>query len=144
MKSNLQVMQATYEKLLNGFMEASQDSFSKLEKAVNRIDRIDEHLGRISDKLLSEKIGSSRDLLNLGSARAILRSGRILNNGRNEEIAGESNNSPRERKNEEKGIPIQEDIEGGRIQILDEMNRLGVEKKFINKRYKEKVEEYLK
>ncbi|KAI9194875.1 hypothetical protein LWI28_009852 [Acer negundo] len=117
MKSNLQVMQATYEKLLNGFMEASQDRFSKLEKSVNRIDG---HLWRIADKLLSGNIGSSRDSLNLGIPRAILRSGRIVNNGRNEEIAGESNNSPRERKDEEKRIPVQEDIEGGRIQIPNE------------------------
>ncbi|KAI9195795.1 hypothetical protein LWI28_018082 [Acer negundo] len=76
MKSNLQVMQATYEKLLNGFMEASQDRFSKLEKAVNRI----------VDKLLSGNIRSSRDSLNFGSARAILRSGRIVNNGRNKVV----------------------------------------------------------
>ncbi|KAI9153369.1 hypothetical protein LWI28_010317 [Acer negundo] len=116
MKSNFQVMQATYEKLLHGFMEASRDRFSKLEKAVNRIDG---QLGRIADKLLSRKIESSRDSFNLGSARAILRSGRIMNNGRNEEIAEESNNSPRERKDEKKGIPVLEDIEGGRIQILD-------------------------
>ncbi|KAI9190993.1 hypothetical protein LWI28_001906 [Acer negundo] len=32
-----------------------------------------------------------------------------------------SNNSPRERNDEEKGIPVQEGIEGGRIQILDEV-----------------------
>ncbi|KAI9197006.1 hypothetical protein LWI28_028949 [Acer negundo] len=116
-----QVMQATYEKLLNRFMEASQDRFSKLEKAVNIIDG---HLVRIADKLLSGKIGSSRDLLNLGSARAILRSGRIVDNGRNEEIVGEINNSPRERKDKEKWIPVQEDIEGGRIQIPDELETL--------------------
>ncbi|KAI9173708.1 hypothetical protein LWI28_005170 [Acer negundo] len=121
MKSNLQVMQATYEKLLNGFMEASQDRFSKLEKAVNRIDG---HLGRIVNKLLSGKIGSSMDSFNLGSATAILRSGRIMKNGRNEEIMGESNSSPRKRKDEEKGIPVQEDIEGGRIQIPDEVETL--------------------
>ncbi|KAI9165953.1 hypothetical protein LWI28_023561 [Acer negundo] len=118
MKRNLQVMQATYEKLLNGFMEASQDRFSKLEKAVNKIDR---HLGRIMDKVLNREIGSSRDLLNLGSARTILRSGRIMNNGRNGEITGVSNNSPRDRNDEEKGILVQEDIEGGRIQISDKV-----------------------
>ncbi|KAI9159748.1 hypothetical protein LWI28_001538 [Acer negundo] len=101
MKRNLQVIQVTYEKLLNGFVEASQDRFLKLEKAVNIIDG---HLGRIADKVLNREIGSSRDSLNLGSARSILRSGRIMNNGRSEEITDKSNNSPRERNNEEKGI----------------------------------------
>ncbi|KAI9196805.1 hypothetical protein LWI28_027177 [Acer negundo] len=61
-------------------------------------------MGRIADKLLSGKIGSSRDSLNLGSARVILRSGRIVKNGRNEEIMGESNNSPMEKKDEERGF----------------------------------------
>ncbi|KAI9182598.1 hypothetical protein LWI28_027044 [Acer negundo] len=121
MKRNLQVMQAMYEKLLKGLKEASQDRFSKLERAINRIDG---HLGRIADKVLNRNIESSKDSLNLGSAMAILRSGRIVNNGRNEEITGERNNSPRERNDEKKGIPVQEDIEGGRIQISDEIETL--------------------
>ncbi|KAI9176957.1 hypothetical protein LWI28_009203 [Acer negundo] len=103
MNRNLQVIQATYKKLLNGFMEASQDRFSKLEKAVNRIEG---HLGRIEDKVLNREIVSLRDSLNLECARAILRSGRIVNNGRNEEIIDESNNAPRERNDEEKGILV--------------------------------------
>ncbi|KAI9173503.1 hypothetical protein LWI28_002360 [Acer negundo] len=43
-KRNLQDTQATYKKLLNGFMKASQDRFSKLEKSVNRIEG---HMGKI-------------------------------------------------------------------------------------------------
>ncbi|KAK1568231.1 hypothetical protein Q3G72_021973 [Acer saccharum] len=85
MKRNLQDTQATYEKLLNGFMETSQD----------------------------------RDSLNLSSSGAILRSGRIVNNGRNEETMDESNKTPRERNDEEKGILVREDTEGGKVKILD-------------------------
>ncbi|KAI9165843.1 hypothetical protein LWI28_021565 [Acer negundo] len=70
----------------------------------------------IADKVLNREIGSSRDSLSL----AILRSGRIVINGRNEEITDERNNSPKERNGEEKRIPVWEGIEGGRIQILDE------------------------
>ncbi|KAI9157276.1 hypothetical protein LWI28_019684 [Acer negundo] len=51
MKRNLQAMQATYEKLLNGFMEASQGRFSKLEKAINRIDG---HWGELRTSLEEE------------------------------------------------------------------------------------------
>ncbi|KAK1591427.1 hypothetical protein Q3G72_007628 [Acer saccharum] len=117
-KRNLQVAQAAYEKLLNGFMEASQDRFSKLEKSMNRIEG---HIGRIADRVLNREFGSSKDSLNLGNARSILRSGRIVNNGRNEEFTNERNTSPRERNDEEKRIPDREDIEDGRIQILDEV-----------------------
>ncbi|KAK1564659.1 hypothetical protein Q3G72_008247 [Acer saccharum] len=129
MKRNLQVTQAAYEKLLNGFMEASQDRFmeasqdrfSKLERSINRIER---NMGRIVDRVLNREFGSSRDSLNLGSARAILRSGRIVNNGRNEEVTevtDESNTSSRERNDEEKRISDRENIKDGRIQIPDEV-----------------------
>ena len=67
MKRNLQDTQATYEKLLNGFMETSQDCFSKLEESIKRIEW---HIGKISDKVLNCEIGSSRDSFNLDSARA--------------------------------------------------------------------------
>ncbi|KAK1551261.1 hypothetical protein Q3G72_032997 [Acer saccharum] len=118
MKRNLQATQAAHEKLLNGFMEASQDRFSKLEKSINKIKG---HMGRIADRVLNREFGSSKDSLNLGSVRAILRSERIVNNGRNEEVTDESNTSPRKRNDEVKRIPDREDIEDGRIQILDEV-----------------------
>ncbi|KAK1588755.1 hypothetical protein Q3G72_026701 [Acer saccharum] len=121
MKRNLQVTQVAYEKLLNGFMEASQYRFSKLEKSIYRIEG---HMGRIADRVLNREFGSSKDSLNLGSARAILRHGRIVNNRKNEDVTNESNTSPRERNDEEKRIPDREDIEDGRIQILDEMRKI--------------------
>ncbi|KAK1548437.1 hypothetical protein Q3G72_010551 [Acer saccharum] len=95
-------------------MEASQDRFSKLENSVKRIEG---HIGRIADKVLNGEIGSSSDSLHLGSAKAILRSGRIVNNRRNEEQIEESNKTPREKNDEEKEIPAREDIEGERIQV---------------------------
>ncbi|KAK1564621.1 hypothetical protein Q3G72_007259 [Acer saccharum] len=117
MKRNLQQTQTTYERLLNGFMEASQDRFSRLEKMVKKIEG---HIGRIADKVLNGEIGSSSDSLHLGSAKAILRCGRIVNNGRNEELIEESNKTPRERNDEEKEIPAREDIGGERIQVPNE------------------------
>ena len=87
-------------------MEASQDRFSILEKSVNRIEG---HLGRIADKVLNGGIGSSKGSPHLGSANAILRSGRIVNNVRNEEPIEGSNETPRERNNEEKEIPSEEE-----------------------------------
>ncbi|KAK0574437.1 hypothetical protein LWI29_023705 [Acer saccharum] len=92
MKTNLQQTQTTYERLLNGFMKASQDRFSKLENSVKRIEG---HIGRIAKKVLNGEIGSSNDSLHLGGVKAILRSGRIVNNGRNEEQIEESNKTPR-------------------------------------------------
>ncbi|KAK1550013.1 hypothetical protein Q3G72_012327 [Acer saccharum] len=117
MKRNLQLTQTTYERLLNGFMEASQDRFSRLEKSVKRIKG---HIRRIADKVLNGEIGSSSDSLHLGSAKAILRSGRIVNNGINEEPIEESNKTPRERNDEEKEIPAREDTGGKKIQVPNE------------------------
>ncbi|KAK0571379.1 hypothetical protein LWI29_014896 [Acer saccharum] len=95
-----------------------QDRFSKLEKSINRIEG---HIGRIADKVLNGEIKSSRDSLKLGSAIAILRSGRIVNNGRNEETTDESNKSPKERNDEEIGVSVRGNNEGERIQIPDEV-----------------------
>ncbi|KAK1592210.1 hypothetical protein Q3G72_021302 [Acer saccharum] len=74
----------------------------------------------IADKVLNGEIGSSSDSLHLGSAKAILRSGRIVNNGRNEEQIEESNKTPKERNDEEKEIPAREDTGGERIQVPNE------------------------
>jgi hypothetical protein len=91
MRRNLHETQATYEKLLNGFMEASQSRFLKLEESIGRLEG---HVGRIAEKVLSGEVMGSSDSLNLGSARAILRSGRVVNNGRNEGVTSDNNNSP--------------------------------------------------
>ena len=84
---------------MNGFMDASQSRFLKLEESIGRLEG---HVEKIADKVLrGEAVGSS-DSFNLGSARAILRSGRIVNNGINEGITVGSDNSPIEGNDEEK------------------------------------------
>ena len=118
MRRNLQETQATYEKLLNGFMEASQSRFLKLEESIGRLEG---HVGRIADKVLSGEVIGSSDSLNFGSARAILRSGRVVNNGRNEGVTIDNNNSPIEGNDEENVVLAREIVEREKTLIPEEI-----------------------
>ena len=108
MRRNLHETQATYERLLNGFMEASHNRFLKLEESIGRLEG---HVGVIAEKVLSGKVMDSSDSPNLGSARAVLRSGRVVNNGRNEGVPIDNTNSPIEGIDKEDVVPERETVD---------------------------------
>ncbi|KAK1550252.1 hypothetical protein Q3G72_016185 [Acer saccharum] len=81
------------EKILNGFMEASSDKFSKLEDSVRRIEG---YIGKIAKEVLSTEFKDSKESSNQGSDRVVLRSGRVVNNGREGETVKERSEPPRE------------------------------------------------
>ncbi|KAK0608020.1 hypothetical protein LWI29_024261 [Acer saccharum] len=91
---------------LTGQMEVEEDTFKE--------EMPEEERGGPAEEL------DSSDSFHLGSAKAILRSGRIVNNGRNEEPIEESNETPRERNDDEKEIPVRKDTRGKKIHVPNE------------------------